>query len=328
MHLKNKHSIRTSLSPFDLLGSDENALSKAFAYMLSCDASCYKEFLKLLGYKTNGDFNNVEILTQKYRDEGITDIELTDNLKYHIIIECKVRSGKILAQRTQYINSFDKQVPKKILCFLTQERDTNSQIQDGVVIKNTSWLDIIDLYSDRKFSGNEIVTMFIKFATKNYKMRTLKEVLIQDLKIPLEIERFKEFAVYRRDQTFGTPIYFAPYFTRGATSIEGISTLSKILGILTLKSKDIDLFQHELENFSTNRDQVQKWINGVKLNSQGDDTIYTFYFLDEAFVFKSPLMKERGNHKEVGKGWISKFIPKNRCVSFVEFIKRIPELNS
>lgn len=330
MKLKTNNSKRTSYSQFDLLGNDENALSKAFAYLLSFDHECYYEFLKFLDYKIakkEQNFTAVEITIQRNRDEGITDIELTDNTNYQFIIECKIKSGKIMTQRTQYIPSFDSKVKTKILCFLTQERDTNIQVENGVLIKNISWLDVIDLYSQKQFSNKEIVQSFLKFATKNYKMKTLKEILIQDLKIPSEIKRFKEFSVYRRDQTFGTPIYFAPYFTRGATDMEGINSLSKILGILTLKSGDIESFEHELKNFSQNETQISSWINGVKLDSLHDDTTFTFYFLDKPFEFKTPLLKDRGNHKDVGKGWISKFIPKNRCVSFVDFIKHIPELN-
>lgn len=329
MIIKSANTVKTSLSLFDLLGSNETALAKAFSFLIASDKDCYFEFLNFLGVKqTNNEMNffNADIKTEKDRDEGRTDIEIVNKNDYHIIVECKVNNGKILAQRTQYLSSFNKTAKQKILCFLTQERDTNKQFQDGTEIRNTSWLEIIELYSSKKFTDKIIVSTFLKFATKNYKMREIKEILIQDLKDPIEIQRFQNFGVYRRDQTFGTPIYFAPYFTRGATNQEGIINLSKILGILTLTPNDIETFRSDLEAFSGNPNQVDNWIKGVKHGNDNKTSIYTYYFLDIPLQFKTPLRKDQGNEKGTGQGWISKFIPKNRCVSFIDFIKHIPEL--
>jgi hypothetical protein len=329
MIIKNEDTVKTSLSYFDLLGSNETAIAKAFSFLIASDKDCYFEFLSFLGIKqTNNEKNffSVDIRTEKDRNEGRTDIELSNKNDYHIIIECKVNSGKIITQRTQYLPSFNITAKQKILCFLTQERDTNKQLQNDIQIINTSWLDIIELYNNKKFTDKKIVSTFLKFATKNYKMREIKEILIQDLKDKTEIERFQNFGVYRRDQTFGTPIYFAPYFTRGATSQEGIINLSKIVGILTLTPNDIDTFRSDLEAFSDDTTQVNNWINGVKHGNDSNDNTFTYYFLDSPLVLKSPLRKSQGNEKGTGKGWISKFIPKNRCVSFIDFINHIPEL--
>lgn len=329
MIIKNEDTVKTSLSYFDLLGSNETAIAKAFSFLIASDKDCYFEFLSFLGVKqTNNEKNffSVDIRTEKDRNEGRTDIELSNKNDYHIIIECKVNSGKVINQRTQYLPSFNIIAKQKILCFLTQERDTNKQLQNDIQIINTSWLDIIELYNNKKFTDKKIVSTFLKFATKNYKMREIKEILIQDLKDKKEIERFQNFGVYRRDQTFGTPIYFAPYFTRGAASQEGITNLSKIVGILTLTPNDIDTFRSDLEAFSDDTTQVNNWINGVKHGNDSNDNTFTYYFLDSPLVLKSPLRKSQGNEKGTGKGWISKFIPKNRCVSFIDFINHIPEL--
>jgi hypothetical protein len=329
MIIKNEDTVKTSLSYFDLLGSNETAIAKAFSFLIASDRDCYFEFLNFLGVKqTNNEKNffSVDIRTEKDRNEGRTDIELSNINDYHIIIECKVNSGKVITQRTQYLTSFNITAKQKILCFLTQERDTNKQLQNDIQIINTSWLDIIELYNNKRFIDKKIVSTFLKFATKNYKMREIKEILIQDLKDKTEIERFQNFGVYRRDQTFGTPIYFAPYFTRGAISQEGIINLSKIVGILTLTPSDIDTFRSDLEAFSDDTNQVNNWISGVKYGNDSNDNTYTYYFLDSPLVLKSPLRKSQGNEKGTGKGWISKFIPKNRCVSFIDFINHIPEL--
>lgn len=329
MILKRAETHKTSYNLLDLLGTDENALSKAFAYLIATDKDCFFQFLQHLDIKIKNDENNYKqstVTIQKKRNEGVTDIEITQADKYHIIVECKIGKGKVDKQRTQYLPSFDRNANKKLLCILTQERDTNKQIADDVIIRNTSWLEIIELYNNKRFLNKSIVSDFLKFATKNYKMRELKEILIQGLGDQTEIKRFNEFRIYRRDQTFGTPIYFAPYFNRGSGQTEGITKLSKILGILTFKPIDIDNYRTDLESFSEEKDTVDLWMNGIKLGNDNENTVYTYYFLDEPLTFINPLKKDGGKKKGRGKNWIAANIPKNRCVSFADFIKHIPEL--
>ena len=156
-------------------------------------------------------------------------------------------------------------------------------------------------------------------------MKQLKEILIQDVNIE-EIDRFETFNVYGRNQTFGTPLYFAPYFTRNTGKIEGISNLSKILGILTLRPLDVDNFKSDLEGFAAHKEQVETWINGVKNGKDIPTETYTYYFLDNPLKFNRPLRKDGGIEKGRGKDWIAAQIPPNRCVSFIDFVKHIPEL--
>lgn len=329
MILKRVDTNKTNHSTLDLLGNNEVALSKAFAHLLASDKDCYFYFLRFLGIKIKNTFDNYQCTTieiEKCRTEGRTDIELTQNGKYHVIIECKIRKGKIYNQRTQYLTAFNKNVSQKIICFLTQERDTNKQIENGTTIKNTSWLEIIELFNNKHFINKPIVNDFLKFAIKNYKMKELKEILIQDLKNRTEIIRYKEHRIYRREQVFGTPIYFAPYFNRGSGETEGITNLSKILGILTFKPEDIENFRSDIESFSIDNTIINRWINGITLGNDTPNKTYTYYFLDEPFIFKTPLRKDGGKEKGRGKDWIAAMIPQNRCVSFVDFIRHIPEL--
>ncbi|GAB6282780.1 MAG: hypothetical protein STSR0008_15290 [Ignavibacterium sp.] len=326
MILKNYGLLKSHLSHFDLLGNDEVALSKAFAFLLSNDSDVFYHFIKFLGLSfknTTNNFRKVIISTEKFRDEGRTDIELYSKNKFHIIIECKVRKNKVTQQRTQYLDSFIDDVQKKILCFITQERDSNKQIANGVIIRNTDWFEIIDSLNKPFFERKQLVKEFKNFSTKNYKMNMAKEVLIQDLKNPTEVRRFKEFNVYRRDATFGSPLYFAPYFTRGGNQPEGegISYLSKILGILTLRPSDINNFEDDLKGF--NRNLTQSWINGVNLGNNQANEVHTFYFLDNPLRFPTPLKKVA---RSQSRNWIGSMIPKNRCVSFSDFIKHIPEI--
>ncbi len=328
MIVKSTKTQRTTLSQFDLLGQDEVALSKAFAFLIGFDKDCYFEFLKFLDIRqknTLNNFINSDIRTERKREEGRTDIELKNSDNYHVIIECKVNGNKLSKQRTQYLTAFDKKSKRKVLCFVTQERDTNKQITEDISIINTSWLEVIELFNDKKFTDKEIVKTFLNFVTRNYKMKNLKEILIQDVNVA-EITRFENYGVYRRGDVFGTPIYFAPYFTRGTGKPEGITNLSKVLGILTLKAKDIDNFISDLENFKTNDNQVDKWIKGVKYDKNDANKLYSYYFLDEPLKFKNALRKDGGIKKGRGKNWIAAQIPPNRCVSFTDFVRHIPEL--
>jgi hypothetical protein len=329
MILKRPGTHKTTYNLHDLLGSDEVALSKAFSYLLATDRDSYFYFLRFLEVpikNTLTNYKSASIITEKKRNEGRTDIELSQEGKYHIIVECKIGKGRAIKQKTQYLTAFDSEAQTKILCILTQERDTNKQIERDVTIRNTSWLEIIELFNNKKFTQKTIVSDYLKFATKNYKMRELKEILIQDLSDATEIRRFKEFCIYRRGQTFGTPIYFAPYFNRGSEEIEGITKLSRILGILTFKPVDIENFRSDLESFTTNATTVDKWMKGIRLGNASKDFTYTYYFLDEPLTFKTPLKKDGGRKKGRGKDWIAAMIPPNRCVSFTDFIKHIPEL--
>ncbi|WP_367915907.1 hypothetical protein [Leadbetterella sp. DM7] len=329
MILKRTENQKTTYNVLDLLGANEVALSKAFAFLLASDRDCYFHFLRFLGISVKSTLKNYQsasIEIEKKRKEGRTDIEFFHNSKYHVITECKISNGKAIKQRTQYLSAFDKPVQTKILCILTQERDTNKQIEKDIIVKNTSWLEIIELFNKKELVQKEIVSDFLKFATKNYKMKELKEILIQDLKDQNEIRRFKEFGIYRRGQTFGTPIYFAPYFNRGSGEIEGITKLSKILGTLTFKPEDIENFRSDLESFAPNKETVDRWMEGIGLGNDNKESIYSYYFLDEPLTFKTPLKKDGGREKGRGKDWIAAMIPPNRCVSFADFIKHIPEL--
>ena len=64
----------------------------------------------------------------------------------------------------------------------------------------------------------------------------------------------------------------------------------------------------------------------LKLGNDNKETTFTYYFLDEPLTFKSALRKDPGREKGRGKDWIAAMIPPNRCVSFIDFIKHIPEL--
>lgn len=330
MILKNTNANESPYNYFDILGNDENALSKAFSYLISIDKDCFFCFIKLLGIKLSNsllNFSKFRIEIQRKREAGITDIEITDEEKIHIIVECKIKQGKVRRQRTQYNKEFTKNCGK-YLCLLTEVYDSNIQMEGDVKVITLSWYDIITVFNTKDFLSKEIVVNFIKFAERNYKMNNIKEILIQGLSNDEEEKRYNDYCIYRRKLTFGSPLYFAPYFSKMKYKNNyGIKSLSKILGIITATTSDIVNYVSEFEKFTDDKALIKKWKSGIKLNNtKKDQTLYTYYFLRKEMDFKSPLIKDGGIEKGRGKNWIAANIPQNRCVSFSEFLKHIPEL--
>jgi hypothetical protein len=323
MIIKSQGHPKSILNKFDLLGNDENALSKAFAFMIGKEPDAFFAFIKNIGVdirKTKKSFYDISIVTEKFSDQGRVDINIKLESKFHIIVESKIRGNRIRGQKSQYLSTFDQKCPVKILCLITQQQDINRGIIKGITLINISWFNIIEIYSDKRFSSNPLIQEFLHFTLKNYSMKDLKEILIQDLSWDAEIKRFKKYRIYRRDITFGSPMYFAPYFTSKARQNEGIGIcyLSKILGILTLYPNDINIYREDLLRFCNDNKVVNNWINGVK-KIPGKNQPLTFYFLDEPLRLRRNLLKE----KPKIKGWIATRIPKNRCVTFNEFSKRL-----
>ena len=330
MILKSQNSNSSPYNYFDILGDNENALSRAFAYLLSKEKDCFFKFIRLLDIKLTkslSNFSKFEIRTQKKRDEGITDIEIIDNDKIHIIVECKIKGGKVDKQRTQYNKGFNPKCKKKILCLLTEIHDSNYSSENEIEVITLSWRDIVNKFDNKDFSSNELVKNFLKFAERILKMDT-KEILIQDLGDEVEVQRYNCF-VYRRAENYGAPLYFAPYFTKQNKDGDGIKSLSKILGIITAKPNEIGNFVERFKSFTDDEDLIEKWKKGIAIkNKENENKLYTYYFLEEEFSFKNPLKKDGGIEKGRGKNWIAAAIPKNRCVSFTDFLKHIPELMS
>jgi hypothetical protein len=283
MILKHPDCAASHLTPLDLLGDDETALSKAFAYVLAKERSSLFVFLRYIGVRvknTDANYLATTVEIEHSRSEGRTDIEILNPWSYHIIVECKVNAGKVSAQRTQYLKCF-QDVPHRVMCFITQVRDTNTQKHSGITTRHLSWLDILDVFEAERLQAYPIVRQFMSYAIRTHKMKTQKEILVQDLSDPKELTRWKDHAVYKRDVTFGTPLYFAPYFTRSVNSNmgEGMKYISPVLGVLTLKPCDIKEYTTDIQAFTDDNRLVQKWMKGVRLGDtkhQARNTRFTF----------------------------------------------------
>jgi hypothetical protein len=145
MILKHPECAASHLTPLDLLGDDETTLSKAFAYVLAKERSSLFVFLRYIGVRvknTDANYLATTVEIEHSRSEGRTDIEILNPWSYHIIVECKVNAGKVSAQRTQYLKCF-QDVPHRVMCFITQVRDTNTQKHSGITTRHLSWLDCV-----------------------------------------------------------------------------------------------------------------------------------------------------------------------------------------
>lgn len=125
--------------------------------------------------------------------------------------------------------------------------------------------------------------------------------------------------------TYGTPIYFAPYFTQRAIGTldvteDGIEYLSRVLGVLTLHPSKIKDFTDDLKEFcGDNGTTVDQWIKGVRIEGDkegnlGEDGLLTYYFLDEPIKLTKILKKT---------GWLPRELSQGVSISFASFVERL-----
>lgn len=338
MKIKEADFMISPLSQFDLLGEKETSRAKAFAFILGKESVALYKFLRYIGVKvkkTQKNFLSTSIVVEEVTEDGRLDIEIKQNNKLHVIIECKIKKNKVGNQRLQYLDSFNNDGNmQKVMCFITDINDYKVEKTQEIKMVNISWIEILSLLNTKEFKENLLITEFISYLRGNLSMIDQKEILVQDLGNEKEIERFLDNYVYRRDITFGRPLYFAPHFTNSAAKLDrvkstGICYISSILGILTLAACDIDSFEDSLKQFSANSENptelLKYWKEGIikDSNSPEEEKEFTYFFLDKPLKINKPLQKCSSGTDSTG--WIANMIPPNRCVSFFEFLKRIQQ---
>ena len=358
MIIKYKGSSKCFLSPFDLIGNDEVALSKSFAFMLANSPLALRIFInsilpKLIQEKS---FKKFQIsVEENYNNikNGRTDIEIKSN-NIHIIVECKIRDNQVNEQFTQYIERFKdldeigeskNESKNKIMCFITQDRLSQIISKNGIKYKYFSWLEIYNIYEIEK-NNNKYIRNFLNFWQRRYEMNYIKEILIQDLGLyKIGLKRYFLYNTYKRDKTLGVPLYFSPHITNiGIKNLgeiqelksvfqfinsPGIWTISKVIKVLTFdpsKNEQLLIAKEELkgeikrfENETKNCDNLlEKWINGLTEIKEEGES--TYYFLEDPIFLKRPLKKNND------KGWINFAISKNRNVKFNDFVYQLNKL--
>ena len=339
MDIKQTNQKTTYLNLFDIADSSrkEVHLSKILAYVMAKDERALRAFLGLLdidaikGKWRSQLHENASVCIEKsYSDKGArTDIEIRiDNPKVFIIVECKVKGGKATeGQFKKYEPIYNRQEYndyKKYFVFLSHQSGINLLDSGDIEVIDITWRSVINSFWD-VCNAEEVTDFrdFINYYERSYAMFNQKEILVQDVDAQ-SVERFERL-FYRRDKVNGAPLYFAPYFTRVSGKKEGISAISKILGIITTKDISWEKVEDRCRKFLelASKDEeakeriLAKWQEGVD-DEQEKGTVLTYYFLDEPVRLKPPLVKK--NTKD-SKGWIGGMISKNRCVTFAEFMR-------
>ena len=215
----------------------------------------------------------------------------------------------------------------KVFVFISTHRGINLTEKDFLIFDIT-WREVVDRIWKIKSTECELRQQFISYYERKYGMSVQGEILIQDLSDKDEIRRF-ELNSYRRKKINTAPLYFSPYFTRTGQSVrEGIISISRILGIVTIanikwekvKNDCASFVETAYQNDSDKRKQLlSKWKKSINILKENDkDITFTYFFLDDPIKINKPILKS-----EKSKNWIHRMIPKNRCVSFSEFIKRM-----
>lgn len=343
--IKQKGTTRMQSNIFHLFGDKETGLTKAFAYVLSTNRKLLFRFLHEMGIRINDtyeNYNSIAIETEKvHHEHGRTDIEIKLSGRFHLIIEAKIGTNRELTQRYKYpeILSESKE-PIRVLCFITQTNEHWFASGDAEIsVKNINWLDIDSLMDASDFLEDQTTIKFQQYLRRFFTMKTQKEILIQDLSIETEIDKYRTCNLYRRNVIYGSPLYFCPYFTSGAGQIEGegASYISRVLGIMSFRLGDIDNAQaikEELDSFCSDIEEsrrgalIEKWTRGIEEYIEEENRItdeneknkgYSFYFLDDPVKLPGKAMKDSKD----SEGWIARNIPQNRCVSFTALLSHM-----
>ena len=349
MKIKEKDQKNSLHNLFDIADSTkkETNLSKIIAYLVSKHSTVFEKFLEAIDIKLESNRDDclktavIEIEKSFEKEKsgqykrGRTDIEIefTDNnKKYYIIVECKVSSNKATSE--QYINYqhllMKKNAHQKYFVFLTHQSGINLlEKNTDIKVIDLNWRKLISDFSSIEDSSSTEDSSpteseaelkdFLSYYERRYGMSNQKEILIQDLSEPDQLNKY-EYGLYRRDKVKGSPLYFAPYFTN-KTDNPGLGSISKILGIITTQNIEWQnvkpTCERFLENASYKKDEkkrhLERWKRAV--NSKDDtlkkDTEATYYFLDDMTPIQ-PRLKKGG--KLVSQ------IPKNYTITFAELL--------
>ena len=151
-------------SIFQLIGIKENDITKSIAWALNKCPVFMKLFVKAL-LDVDIEPNDVELYYQKYDAEtGITDIEITDETNFYIIVEAKrgwLLPGEI--QLTKYSERNDLQKsPAKTKAIVSMSEcskeyaDCNLPFKEknGIPIKHISWSQLFEIACNSRADSN------------------------------------------------------------------------------------------------------------------------------------------------------------------------------
>lgn len=146
---------------FDLIGDRENDITKSIAWAF---AKCLRLLERVIDklIHVNVDADDVVIRYQEFeKDRGITDLEITDNRKFYIIIEAKrgwVLPGepqlKLYSERTGFINS-----PAKVKAIVSMSECTEEYAKKRlpvipmITVRHLPWMVICNLAEELRIKS-------------------------------------------------------------------------------------------------------------------------------------------------------------------------------
>lgn len=138
---------------FQLFGTDENAITQSLSWVLSRCPELNKCIVNKLFDEINFS-NDYIVYYQRYTSaNGITDIEITDNIDYHIIIEAKrgwnlpqLQQLEKYAERSDFIknSAVNKMIVTMSECSAEYAENNLPKEISGITIKHMSWRDVFD----------------------------------------------------------------------------------------------------------------------------------------------------------------------------------------
>ena len=146
---------------FDLIGDRENDITKSIAWaFVKCPLLLERVIEKLL--HVNVDADDAVIRYQEFeKGKGITDLEITDNQKFYIIIEAKrgwVLPGepqlKLYSERAAFINS-----PARMKAIVSMSECTEGHAKKrlpvipGTAVLHVPWMVICDLAGELRMKS-------------------------------------------------------------------------------------------------------------------------------------------------------------------------------
>lgn len=225
---------------FELIGNDENALTKSLAFQCTLNRDAIlKAVLNLLGIKriSSEALRNVKIEVQLHEEKkGITDIEFELENKFIIILEAKIDATTPADWEDQLYRYHSvlkkKDYPIKKLVFVsdTIQKDNTefAEIEDGIEHLWVSWKEIYKKLNKLKEMDNNVIDrQFMKFFKEMLMEEEIVIVPIGDMQggldAQIEWKITEERHIYRKSAKPRDARYIA-FYIKGI----GIKKLAKL----------------------------------------------------------------------------------------------------
>lgn len=313
-------------SIFRLMGNDEDALTYALGYLMTCDSEFCAKVIRLFIGRTRAFRSEVSqghyaIHLQEVREPkfGRRDIVVEAGGR-RLIVEAKVGGNTPSANQ---LLKYAAEPNVWGVVSLTKARlpeTTATEVKEalrklGRKFFSVQWHKITELALEhyptlRSETPRFLFSEFIRYMREEYEVGYYDaEVSIQD--VDSENEKiFKSGWIYitaPRDKK--APLYFAPYFT-GQSDTPGISMMARVLGVEMVIPAEMNDVVKVADN-----DHLDQWREGLRLIRERSD-FHTFahletrlLYLDEPVQLRETPITKKESKELKESGVLSKQIP-------------------